>query len=197
MPKVIDHDQRRAEIIRATWRSIAERGIEATTMRELARELGQSNGAIGYYFPHKRAILTAAFEYVFEATNRRFTAAQAASNAKGIDALRAFLHETLPIDQERRLEARIVIPFLEFAAVDEELAALFRERMNEWFDQLAVFLRQAVGAGDARADLDVRAAAELIVSTVTGIQSMGVLMPHTLTAQRLVILADALLDGLR
>lgn len=197
MPKVIDHDQRRAEIVQATWRSIAERGIQATTMRELARELGLSNGAIGYYFPHKRAILTAAFEYVFEATNRRFAHTQRSSGATGIDALRAFLHEALPIDQERRLEARIVIPFLEFAAVDDDLAALFQDRMNEWLHQLTVFLQQAVDAGAARSGLDVPAAAALIVSTITGIQSMGVLMPHTLTPEKLLALADSLIAGLR
>ncbi|MFV0374106.1 TetR/AcrR family transcriptional regulator [Microbacterium sp.] len=197
MPKVIDHDERRAQIVRATWRSIAARGIEATTMRQLAREMGLSNGTIVHYFPNKQSILTAAFEYVFEATNDRFTRSITAAPATGIGALRAFLWETLPIDEQRRLEARIVIPFLEFAATDEALAALFRDRMNEWFRQLTDYLTDAIAAGDARADLDVRTSAELIVSTVHGIQSVALLLPDTMTPERLVAQMEALLDSVR
>ncbi len=45
MPKVIDHDQRRRDIIDVTWKLIVKGGIEAATMREIAAEAGFANGA--------------------------------------------------------------------------------------------------------------------------------------------------------
>ena len=42
MPKIVDHDQRRIELVDATWRIIARLGIESATMREIALEAGLS-----------------------------------------------------------------------------------------------------------------------------------------------------------
>ena len=123
MPRRVDHEARRHEIVLATWRLIAERGIEATTMRELARELGLANGSVTHYFPDKSAILTAAFAHVFAATTARFEQGRARTGDTGLAALRAFLLEAAPIDEERSLEARSVSAFLEYAAANPALAS--------------------------------------------------------------------------
>ena len=36
MPKIVDHDQRRREIVEVTWRFIAREGIEKLNLRDLA-----------------------------------------------------------------------------------------------------------------------------------------------------------------
>ncbi|MBA4102389.1 MAG: TetR/AcrR family transcriptional regulator, partial [Arthrobacter sp.] len=36
MPKIVDHDERRLELVDATWRIIARQGLEGATMREIA-----------------------------------------------------------------------------------------------------------------------------------------------------------------
>ncbi|MFT4124551.1 MAG: TetR/AcrR family transcriptional regulator [Microbacteriaceae bacterium] len=197
MPRLVDHVERRAEIVRATWRIIAEQGIEATTMRELAHQLGLANGSVTHYFPNKKAILTAAFQHVFDATNARYAAAAAARDLHGLAALRAFLLETLPIDEERLLEARIVIPFLEYAAIEEDLATLFRSMMEQWQDRFTGLLEDARERGELAADVDVCAASDALLHAVTGVQAIGVLLPETARAQRMVGMLDALLQMLR
>ena len=197
MPRLVDHEARRHEIVQATWRLIAERGIEATTMRQLARELGLANGSVTHYFPDKSAILTAAFAHVFAATNARVAARRAASGATGLAALQAFLLEAAPIDEERALEARIVIAFLEYAAVDGALAEMFRGLMHEWQEAFAGMVAEAQEQGEVRAGLDVRAVSDAILHAVNGMQANGILLPETSREQRMRATVDALVDMLR
>ncbi|NUP73233.1 MAG: TetR family transcriptional regulator, partial [Sinomonas sp.] len=63
MPKIVDHDQRRLELVDALWRIVAERGLDGATMREIAAEAGFANGALKPYFPTKDRLLDFAFEH--------------------------------------------------------------------------------------------------------------------------------------
>lgn len=197
MPRRVDHDRMRADIIDATWRLIAERGIEAVTMRELARELGFANGSITHYFPNKSAILTAAFQHVFDATNDRYRASVAVSHARGLAALREFLVQTLPIDEERLLEARIVIPFLEHAATHDDMARIFRTMMAQWREQFDELLAQARDEGELRHDVETRAAGDALLALLTGVQATGVLLPDSTPPERMIAMLDASLAMLR
>ncbi|MDF2665693.1 MAG: transcriptional regulator [Microbacterium sp.] len=197
MPRRVDHEARRREIVLATWRLIAERGIEATTMRELARELGLANGSVTHYFPDKSAIITAAFAHVFDATTARFEQGRARTGDTGLAALRAFLLEAAPIDEERALEARIVIAFLEYAAADPALAEMFRGRMRQWQEAFAAMVAEAQERGEVRDGLDVQAVSDAILHAVNGMQANGVLLPETAREDRMLATVDALVDMLR
>lgn len=196
MPKIVDHDARRAEIVQATWRVIARDGMEATTMRGLAAELGMANGALAGYFPNKRAILAAAFRHVFDVTSRRY-ADERARGLRGADALRAFLAELFPLDEERLLESRIVIPFLEYAAHDLEMRALYRELVGQWEREFEVLLGEMRDAGQVAPELDHRAYIDHLLTAANGVQASAVLMPETATAERLNGLIGSLLSAAR
>ena len=45
MPKIVDHDARRRELVEIASQVIAKNGVEGATLRELAAEAGFSNGA--------------------------------------------------------------------------------------------------------------------------------------------------------
>src|SRR6476661_5623189 len=109
VPKIVDHDERRLELVDATWRIIARQGLESATMREIATEAGFANGALKPYFPTKDTLLEFAFSHVFNRTNLRI--AEVTAGRTGLDALRAFCLEVLPLDDERVTEARIAVPF--------------------------------------------------------------------------------------
>src|SRR3954452_23718089 len=109
MPKIVDHDARREEIIEAVWRLVARRGFAALNMRDLAAEAGFTNGALARYFPTKAAILRAALERANAATEQR--AARTIAGANGLHAFRKFCVEIMPLDDERLNEARVVIGF--------------------------------------------------------------------------------------
>lgn len=56
MPRVVDHEAQRAELLAKAFYLFSERGYAATSMRELASGLGVSTGTLYHYFGSKDAI---------------------------------------------------------------------------------------------------------------------------------------------
>lgn len=174
MPKVVDHDQRRVELVRATWRIIARDGLDRATMRSIAAEAGFANGALKPYFASKSELLTYAFGYVFDQTNARIAAA--VGGLQGMAALRAFGVEVLPLDGERLDEARIVIPFWQAAAHDAEKARIHAASMEQWREFLEGQMERAL-SGDGRRAMDPVQAAGTFLNFLLGAQVAAVLLP--------------------
>lgn len=74
MPKVVDHDARRAYVLDRCFRLMASEGYEAATMRRIAKVAGVSTGTLYHYFPDKPAILDAMFERLIARDAQRVTA---------------------------------------------------------------------------------------------------------------------------
>lgn len=142
MPKVVDHDERRAQIVSATWEALASVGLEGSTMRAIAERAGCTTGRLTHYFDSREEILTAALREVHGRAGARMI--RAADGASDADALRAVLLEALPLDDERRLEWRVWLAFWAQAAVDAGLRAENEQRYAEWRDVLDRLLRKAV-----------------------------------------------------
>lgn len=53
MPKVVDHDQYRRELLRQCFDLFADQGYAALTMRQIAQALGVSTGTLYHYFSSK------------------------------------------------------------------------------------------------------------------------------------------------
>lgn len=176
MPKIVDHDERRLELVDATWRIIARLGIEGATMREIATEAGFANGALKPYFPTKDTLLTFAFGHVFNRTNERI--AEVTAGKSGIAALRAFCIEVLPLDEERINEARIVIPFWQKAINDPEKAAIHRDSMEQWHAAILEYLAQARKNGDVSSAVDDRSVAGHLLNMLLGAQIAAALAPQ-------------------
>ena len=168
MPKIVDHDERRLELVGATWRIIARLGIESATMREIATEAGFANGALKPYFPTKDTLLTFAFSHVFNRTNERI--AEVTAGKSGIGALRAFCMEVLPLDEERVSEARIVIPFWQKAINDPEKATIHQESMEQWQAAIVRHLAEARKTGDVSAAAEDRVIAAHLLNMLLGAQ---------------------------
>jgi AcrR family transcriptional regulator len=46
MPRVVNHKERREEIVEAAWRVIEREGLAGADLREIAREAGYTTGVI-------------------------------------------------------------------------------------------------------------------------------------------------------
>lgn len=64
MPKVVDHEKYRDELLLRCFDLFSSRGYSNVTMREIAGELNVSTGSLYYYFPNKQAILQQMFEVI-------------------------------------------------------------------------------------------------------------------------------------
>jgi AcrR family transcriptional regulator len=191
VPKLVDRDAKRREILEVTWRLMAERGADAATMREIARAAGYANGALAYYFANKDALIEAAFVYVFDRTNERIQAA--VEGRRGLAALRAFLVEVLPTTELTLLEARIVLPFWSRTVTDERLARISDEAMQTWRRDLCTLLAQGREDGDVTVATRDDVLAEQLLAMAMGLQVIA-LLPTTPTpaATQLRMLDDHL-----
>lgn len=57
MPKVVDHDQRRAEIVLALWQVIYLHGIDGVSFRSVAKAAEVSVGRIQHYFSSREEMI--------------------------------------------------------------------------------------------------------------------------------------------
>jgi AcrR family transcriptional regulator len=64
MPKIVNHEQYRKELLGKCFDLFAEKGYGSITMREIAQGLGVSTGSLYHYFPSKRSL----FEQLVEET---------------------------------------------------------------------------------------------------------------------------------
>lgn len=144
-------------------------------MREIALEAGFANGALKPYFPTKDTLLEFAFGHVFNRTNQRIT--EVTRGKSGMDALRAFCLEVLPLDEERINEARIVIPFWQKGVNDPQKAEIHRRSMEEWLAAIRGHLTEARDAGEVCAAVDDSLLAGQLLNMMLGAQIEAALAP--------------------
>jgi AcrR family transcriptional regulator len=57
MPKIVDHDAYRRELLSKCFELFFQKGYSGVNMREIAKELRVSTGTLYYYFPNKKSLL--------------------------------------------------------------------------------------------------------------------------------------------
>ena len=140
MPKAIDHDQRRREIIDVTWRLIVKGGLEAATMREIAAEAGFANGALKHYFPGKDEIIMGAYQRSMDEVIARLN--EATEGLEGIDALRALVRATMPMDEDARMSARVLLAFWERGLSSQVIRDSYDGHLTGWHRDLKALIEQ-------------------------------------------------------
>ena len=196
MPRVVDHTERRAAIIRATWELIAERGIDETSMRDIAHAAGYANaGTLSHYFLNKNDLMQRAYGYVYHATNTRIAAA--CVDAVGIDAVRRMAREIAPINPVTVHEASIAMSFWQRAIHDEDLAQTSRAAIAEWRLGLSRHFDVAHDRGETADGIRSDVAADQLLAILFGMHVTGLLDATEITPERQAILLDAFLAGLR
>ncbi|MFB4306139.1 TetR/AcrR family transcriptional regulator [Actinomadura sp. GTD37] len=152
----------RERLFGAAIELIAESGLAATTVDQIAERAGVAKGTVYYNFGSKAALFSALLEYGVErlATALR----EAASGRAPLDALDAVVAAELAFIGEHESFARLLIAETWRSGGDwQRTARLIRERA---IGVLADVLRDAVAAGDLRSDLDTATAASAVFGMV-------------------------------
>ena len=195
MPKIVDWDERRDEILSATWRVIARDGITGATIRAIAREANCSRGILGHYFSDKEDILGSALVLSHQRVGARM--ARVSAGLTGLDALRVVMLEALPLDERRDLEAQIEISFWGRALGNARL----RELQHSEFDRLCARLRghllEAADRGQLASGCDLGLATHQLVVLIDGLSGQRVLYPDRVTPDRQIEMLDHLLRSFR
>jgi AcrR family transcriptional regulator len=169
MPRLIDTEARRREIAEATWRLVQRQGLDAVSVRNVAREAGLSAGSLRHVFATQAELLGFAMAALAERVRDRLGALEPA--AMPLEAATEMLAELLPLDEERRREAEVWFAFVVRARVDPELQTL-GERIDAGVREL---VRSALVPLDLA---DVELVVEEVFALVDGLALHAVLQPR-------------------
>ena len=105
MPKIVDAEARRAEVVEAVLRIIAVDGLERASLREVADEAGLAVGSVRHYFAGSEELLSYSFAAVVDGIILRLADALARMHdetpgtREHHDAVLTLLGELLPLDE--------------------------------------------------------------------------------------------------
>jgi AcrR family transcriptional regulator len=194
MPKIVDHDARREEIVAAVWRLISRDGIAAATTRNIAKEAGCSNGVLSHYFADKAELLQAALEHAYRHTEAKVNACLGRS--RGLGALREILLLTLPIDAEVLLGNQVELAFWGHAVGNRKLAREHHKTYARFRDIVRGLLVDARSAGEISAGVDVDTVADTLVALIDGVGMEASLFPDVFPPERQRAVLDDVLAAL-
>jgi AcrR family transcriptional regulator len=157
LPKVVDHERRRAGFVAASWDVIAQGGLNAATLRQVAAAAGVTTGALTHYFSDREALLVEALRTAHFAAGARMLRAAAAANSDHAKLL-AVVNEALPLDAARLREWRVWLAFWGEAVGNSRLRQENDRRVSEWRDLLRTLVAPLL-ADSAPAEI---ASAELL-----------------------------------
>lgn len=177
MPKQVDHDERRCEIIEALWALAARDGLSAVSFRRVASEAGVSVRRIQYYFGTKASLLAAALQMLGEAVFARGVSAMktAGADASQRTLLQSIIAAGLPSSPDQRRDSLLFFSFYVAALTDPELASEEAQQILGWTIPFAADLIENARAGGlTRPGIDPDHEARILMSAFYGL-SLSVL----------------------
>ncbi|MEV0644831.1 TetR/AcrR family transcriptional regulator [Phytomonospora sp. NPDC050363] len=182
MPKLADHEQRRAQITDALLRIVAATGLHSVTMRAVAQEAGVSLRLVQYYFQTKERLLLAAVEHVgTRLADRLATRVRGLGEDPGHrEVIETIVGEVFPTDADSRMLHIVYTSYAVLAMTSPELAG---ERFLGDPDALERYVagrfQAAADAGELADGTDPRAEAAALMGMYGGLGTSVVLGQRT------------------
>jgi AcrR family transcriptional regulator len=195
MPKDVDHDARREEILEGVWRVIARDGLERATVRVIAKETGWSTGVLAHYFADKDEILVSALWLMYERLAAR--GAAKLDGLSGIAALQELVLENLPLDDQRELETKFLMNYWSRVIREGDGVPRPERRGPQLIDLLSDLVIEGQKAGEIRSAEDPEDVAERLLALIDGFSLHTLLDPQRLTRERQIQLVQQEFERLR
>lgn len=125
MPRTVDHEQRRAEIVLALWRFISRHGIDQVSLRKVAAEADVSVGRIQHYFGTRDALVLAGCEAMIVGAEARYEDETADSSP--LKRLRFVLTHAIPQSESVRHGTTLWFSYLAASVNNPAIGTLLAE----------------------------------------------------------------------
>ncbi|EON24606.1 MULTISPECIES: TetR/AcrR family transcriptional regulator [Nocardioides] len=140
-------------------------GYDATSMGDLARELGLTKSAIYHHVPSKEHLLASGLDEALDALSSTVTAIAATSERPAEARLRTAIRSSVEILVDHLPAVTLLLRARGNSEVEQ--AALDRRRAID--DALAELVRDAVREGSLRTDIDPELISRLLFGMVNGL----------------------------
>lgn len=159
--------ERRHDIAEALMRTVAEHGLERTTIRRVADAAGVSVGLVQRYFASKDELLRFGIEYVYERTRTRVALVPLDQPVRSI--VEQITMSQLPLDDERVRESRVWLAFVEATLSDTAKRDVHLDATRELLDGITRALAGAQRRGEMDQSLDPAREALMLVALMDGL----------------------------
>ena len=159
-------DDRRAELVRATYELIAEKGLEELRTRDIAARVGINIATLHYYFDTKEALVAAVVDHIMQMF--RTIKAPQVDNPTALEELR---HLFATQSHRPRVEPRLDFVVQEMMLRrrrDERVRARLEVMMLLWNGHVEAIIERGIQAGELSRELDARVAAGVVTSCMIG-----------------------------
>ncbi len=158
MPKVIDHDQYRAELLAKSFELFTSRGYAAITMRQIAIGLGVSTGTLYHYFKNKETIFEQMLWFRVEQGLREFGEKIQASDPVPIKIQSIF--EQIGVVQDEMF--RELVLYVDYYQHQQRSGMVRSEILSRIFKTFQPEIKNLIGIKDENA-------VQLLFSSVDGL----------------------------
>jgi AcrR family transcriptional regulator len=179
MPKVSEQHStaRRQQIIDAAYRSLARKGFQQTTMRDIYEEAGLSAGAVYHYFRSKEEIIAASFDFDYERSVGLFEAARESEHPlEALLDLLGFLFAGLKGAAELGA-SRVNVQGWGEALVNPPLLATVRRVIDTYRDTTTEIIKKAQAKGQIDRGVDPVSLGSALISLYYGLELQLALEP--------------------
>lgn len=167
MPKIVDHELRKAEITKAVLKSIGKNGLANTTIRGIVREGGFSSGTLAHYFSNKDDLIDFAFQAVAEDTYARIEK-RAALCTSAVDKVRVVIEELVP-SPEGEIDSIISLSFWSAVPYDAKLKSKFHEVYEATRTQIREYITEGVANKEIKLQGELEDEVDFIVAISDGL----------------------------
>jgi AcrR family transcriptional regulator len=194
LPKIVDHEERREEVITAVWRVIARDGLESSTIRAIAKETGASAGILAHYFEDKDDILT----YALKLSHRRIRERQnnKLNGLTGLEALKALVLDNLPLDEERELETRLEISYWARSLTRAEVTKVQRAEAAILHKRMVTLVLEAQGLGEIEKNQSPEMIVERLHALIDGLSLRALIHRERVSKETQTAIIDQEFAGL-
>jgi AcrR family transcriptional regulator len=158
MPKVVDHEERRWEIVYALWLVIAEHGIEGVSLRHVAAAADVSMGRIQHYFGTKEALVLAGCTALVQSAHGGY---QETAEAAPRERLLHVVSQQIPRDDVGRMGVSVWYAYVAKSINHSAVRQVLAEARRGAEEECARLIQAERGSGAGRAAGDDAAQAAL------------------------------------
>ncbi|MDZ5783098.1 TetR/AcrR family transcriptional regulator [Marinococcus luteus] len=111
MPKLIDHEKKKEQIIEYAWQSIVNSGAKGATVRNIAKLAEMTPGQIRYYYPTHSSLLDAVMKKVNHKVAQRIQEIFGQENVTEKEQVIQAILAVLPLDDDRYADMEVWMAF--------------------------------------------------------------------------------------
>lgn len=160
-------DQRRDELIKATYYEVAEKGYSAVTLQDIAKRAGVSKGSTLYYFATKEDLFLGALEWMVEQVHTRII--ETIATVEGpVEKMKAVIHTIFANAQESRQFFLAYTDFISIGTRNKRFHDLNAKFYNGCCTHDREIIESGINSGVFR-KLDISDASTMVRALVDGL----------------------------